>query len=212
MPDDTTTALQALITQVETLTTTVTDQQKRMEDLHTQNGRLLDQVKDAKREKQPTPSFLEKHLDREREKRDLDSKNLERGPNGNLRLQNTGPVPHTLTRAEARDPKQYHAAKAAAAAAGVELRVLRDGEDPTNRHTGQSDIVSSKVYTFDDNHERIRWVRADMQTGKGIVQRRMQAEHDGYTVKTFRTSDDLPGHAKIKFELMERAANADSDS
>jgi hypothetical protein len=49
-----------------------------------------------------------------------------------------------------------------------------------------------------------------METGKGIVQRRMRAEQDGYTIKTFHTLDDLPQHARTKFELMERAANAES--
>lgn len=208
MPDDTTAALQALIKQVETLTTTVTDQQKRMDDLHTQNGRLLDQVKDKKRDL-VTPSPLERLLDDEREKRDLNSKNLERGPDGRIQLQ-SGPTPHTLTRDQARDPKQYRAAKEAAAAAGVELRVLRGGEDPTTRNIGQSDIVDSKVFTFDDDHERIRWVRADMIGGNGMVGRALQAEKEGYKLRPFRIPDDLPSHAKTKFELMERAANAES--
>jgi uncharacterized coiled-coil protein SlyX len=212
MPGDTTAALQALIKQVETLTTTVTDQQKRMDDLHSQNGRLLDQVKDNKRDL-VTSSPLERLLDDEREKRDLDSKNLERGPDGRIQLQSpSGPTQHTLTREQARDPKQYHAAKDAAAAAGVELRVLRGGEDPTTRNIGQSDIVNSKVFTFDDDHEHIRWVRADMIGGNGMVGRALQAEKEGYKLRPFRIPDDLPSHAKTKFELMERAANAESDS
>ncbi|MCA8870120.1 MAG: hypothetical protein KDA67_15815 [Rhodobacteraceae bacterium] len=69
-------------------------------------------------------------------------------------------------------------------------------------------MVQSKTFTFDDTHERVRYIRADMETGKGIVGRRMRAEQEGYTIKTFRTPDDLPPHARTKFELMENAANA----
>lgn len=211
MQDDTTAALQALIRQVETLTTTVTDQQKRMDDLHANNGRLLDQVKDAKRAQPAAPkqtsNSLEQHLDAERDRRDLDVIGMERGPDGKVRMQSgAGPAPHVLTREQARDPQQYRAAKEAAAAAGVELRVLREGDDPTTRNTGRDPVMSSKTITFDDTHERIRYVRADMNTGSGLVSRRMQAERDGYKVRSFSSLDDLPDHARTKFNLMEKAA------
>jgi hypothetical protein len=58
----------------------------------------------------------------------------------------------------------------------------------------------------------VRWLRADMQTGTGLVQRRLAAEREGYTIKTFHSPDDLPGHARTKFDLMERAANAGNES
>lgn len=213
MPDDTTAALQALIKQVETLTTTVTDQQKRMDGLHTQNTRLLDQVKDAKREQQPTPApkqtpnTLEQHLDAERDRRDLDAVGMARGPDGKVYLQSgSGPAPHVLTREQARDPVQYRAAKEAAAAAGIELRVASEHIDPTTRNTGRDPVMSSKTITFDDTHERIRYVRADMNTGSGLVNRRMQAERDGFKVRSFSSLDDLPDHARTKFNLMEKAA------
>ena len=45
-------------------------------------------------------------------------------------------------------------------------------------------------------------------TGSGLVYRRLQAERDGYRIKTFTALDDLPDHARTKFEMMERAANA----
>lgn len=67
--------------------------------------------------------------------------------------------------------------------------------------------MKSTFFTFDDDHERVRYVRADMQTGTGIVQRRLQAEKEGFTIRTFRTLDDLPEHAARKFTLMEKAAN-----
>lgn len=87
------------------------------------------------------------------------------------------------------------------------LRVTDTGDDPTRRNTGQPDIMKSTIFTFDDEHERIRYVRSDMQSGNGIVQRRLQAEKEGHTIRTFRTLDDLPEHAARKFTLMEKAAN-----
>ncbi|THH38621.1 hypothetical protein E4Z66_03365 [Aliishimia ponticola] len=210
MPDDTTAALQALIKQVVILTTTVSDQQKKMDDLHEHNGRLLDKVMDAKRElpaSEPKPNTLEQHLDAERDRRDLDVVGMARGPDGKVYLQSgSGPAPHVLTREQARDPVQYRAAKEAAAAAGVELRVASEHIDPTTRNTGRNPVMSSKTITFDDTHERIRYVRADMNTGSGLVARRMQAERDGYKVRSFSSLDDLPDHARTKFNLMEKAA------
>jgi hypothetical protein len=50
----------------------------------------------------------------------------------------------------------------------------------------------------------------DHNTGSGLIPRRLQAERDGYLIKTFTTLDGLPDHARTKFELMERAANAES--
>jgi len=117
-----------------------------------------------------------------------------------------------LSREDARDPVKYREAKQQAEKRGVPLRVIEPGEDPTRRNTGKREVVQSKVFTFDDEHERVRWLRADMQTGTGLVQRRLAAEREGYTIKTFHSPDDLPGHARTKFDLMERAANAGNES
>lgn len=117
-----------------------------------------------------------------------------------------------LSREDARNPVKYREAKQEAEKRGVPLRVIETSEDPTRRNTGQPDIMKSTVFTFDDEHERVRYVRADMQTGSGIVQRRLAAEREGYTVKTFRTLDDLPEHAARKFTLIEQAANAGNES
>jgi hypothetical protein len=117
---------------------------------------------------------------------------------------------HAITREDARDTRKYAAAKEAAAKDGMTVTVIDGDVDPTIRNTGKREVIQSKTFTFDDDHERVRWVRGDMETGKGIVQRRMRAEQDGYTIKTFHTLDDLPQHARTKFELMERAANAES--
>ena len=219
MPNDTTAALQALITQVKTLTTTVTDQQKRMDGLYEHNSRLLDQVKDVKREKQTSASPSDQlnrllaKLDKDQQAETLKSAGLQQNPDGAYSLAGSQPPGIYLTREGARDPQKYADAKAQAEAECVPLRVMHDGEDPTRRNIGQhSTPLQSKVFTFDDDHERIRYVRADMNTGSGIVSRRMQAERDGYRVQSFTTLDDLPDHARTKFELMERAANADSDT
>jgi len=187
MPSDTTAALQALIKQVATLTTTVTDQQKRMDGLHGHNTRLLDQIKDDKREAASTSQ--------------------------NSKGTNSPSVSDTpgvyLTREEARDPRKYAEAKTQAETEGVPLLVLRDDDEPSDLDTGKrATPIQSKIVTFDDDHERVRWLRADQNTGSGLISRRLQAERDGYRVKTFVTLDDLPDHARTEFELMEREANA----
>jgi hypothetical protein len=212
MPDDTTAALQALLQQVQTLTTTVTDQAKRLDDLHAFNSRVLDEKKDMQRKLDAAPppkKTLIDIVDEEIHERKMRAANLEKDADGNWYPQGVKPK-HSLTREDARDPRKYQAAKEAAAKAGATLTVLNGNDDPTIRNTGKGNVVQSKVFTFDDTHERVRYIRADMETGKGIVGRRMQAEKDGFRTQTFRTADDLPPHARTKFDLMERAANAES--
>ena len=135
---------------------------------------------------------------------------MEKDANGNWYPKGIRPK-HSISREDARDPAKYRDAKAAAKADGATLAVLdqTDG-DPTIRNTGKSEVIQSKTFTFDDNHERIRYIRADMETGKGLIQRRIMAEKEGYRIQTFRTPDDLPAHARTKFDLMEKAANAES--
>jgi septal ring factor EnvC (AmiA/AmiB activator) len=205
MPDDTTAAIQALLQQVTALTETVTAQQKRLDDLHAFNGRILDEAKDLKREKKSLLQIVEE----QQRDRALANANLTRDADGNLRLNSSALPAHTISRADARDPAKYRAAKEAAARAGVSLRIADDRDDPTRRNTrGQPEVIKSRTVTFDDEHERIRYVRADMQTGAGIVQRRAAAEKDGYSIRTFRTLDDLPEHARTKFILMEKSHEA----
>ena len=191
MPNETTAALQALIKQVEDLTTNATDQQKRMDRLYEHNARLLDQIKDTRRDTAVANTALRQNS----EGTDAPSDSMPPGV--------------YLTREEARDPRKYAEAKTQAATEGVPLLVLRDDDEPSDLDTGKRTTpIQSKTVTFDDDHERIRWLREDHNTGSGLVSRRIQAERDGYRVKTFVTLDDLPDHARTKFELMERAANA----
>ena len=213
--DPTTAAIQALIQQVTALTETVTTQQKRLDDLHAFNSKILDEKKDVSREKDTALSSVDKllaQLEADQRERALKAANFTRDAEGKLTLGgNSTEQGVVLDRAAARDPAKYREAKARAEAAGVPLRIIDEGDDPTRRNTSQPDIMKSTVFTFDDEHERVRYVRADMQTGTGIVQRRFAAEREGYTVKTFRTLDDLPPHAARKFTLVERAANAGGD-
>jgi len=211
MPENTTAALQALIKQVETLTNTVTDQQKRMDGLHEHNSRLLDQIKDEKRAQPPAKKSIVDVVDEQEHERKMRAANFEKDANGDWYLKGQRPK-HAISRADARDPVKYRNAKAAAEKDGATLSVIDESDgDPTIRNTGQSAVIQSKTFTFDDTHERIRYIRADMHTGSGIVQRQLAAEREGFKVRTFRMPDDLPQHARTKFELMERSANAGAD-
>ncbi len=210
MPDDTTAALQALMQQVTKLTETVTEQSKRLDSLHGFNSRVLDEKKDMQRQLDAAKKkSIVDIVAEETQERKMRAAGLEKDADGNWYPKGIRPK-HAITREDARDPRKYAAAKEAAAKDGMTVTVIDGDVDPTIRNTGKREVIQSKTFTFDDDHERVRWVRADMETGKGIVQRRMRAEQDGYTIKTFHTLDDLPQHARTKFELMERAANAES--
>lgn len=208
MPDDTTAAIQALLQQVTVLTETVQTQQKHLDALKTH---ILDEKKDALREKDTALSSVDKilaQLETQQREKALKLAGFERDASGKLVLGGRAAERAVyLTREEARDPVKYREAKAKAEAEGLPLRVSDTAEDPTRRNTGQSEVMKSTVFTFDDDFTKTRFIRADMQTGAGIVQRRLQAEKEGFTIRTFRTLDDLPEHAARKFTLMEKAAN-----
>jgi len=171
--------------------------------------KLLDQVKDDKRAK-AEPTFLERLQQEERDK-NLAAANLVRNADGTVQLASGNDAHNAvvLTREQARNRATYVEAEARAKARGVPLRVLSDGEDPTWRNTKPA-VVQGKVFTFDDAHDRVRYVRSDMHNGPGNVQRQLATEKEGFALRTFRTLDDLPAHARQKFALMEAAANAES--
>ena len=209
--DDTTAALKALIQQVAALTETVQKQDEVIRGVKDHNSRLLDQVKDAKR----APDIFDKLEQQEQARKDANA-NLVRNADGSRRLA-SGPGDTgnevVLTREQARNPQTYREAKARAASRGVPLRIASDGEDPTMRNNDhRAQVVPSKVFTFDDTHERIRYVRADMQTASGLVNRRLAADREGFTVRTYNTPDDLPAHARDQFTQLEATANAKSNS
>lgn len=211
MPDDTTAAIQALIQQVASLTETVQKQDEIIRGVKDRNDRLLDEKKDEKREK-AEPTFLERLKQEERDK-NLAAANLVRNADGTIQLASgndtSGAV--VLTREQARNRAAYQEAEARAKARGVPLRVLSDGEVQSWRNN-KTAIVQTKTISFDDTHDGIRYVRADMHDGPGNVQRQLTAERQGLKLRTFRTLDDLPAHARQKFELMEAAANANGES
>ena len=208
--DDTTAALKALIQQVAALTETVQKQDEVIRGVKDHNSRLLDQVKDAKR----APDIFDKLEQQEQARKDANA-NLVRNADGSRRLA-SGPGDTgnevVLTREQARNPQTYREAKARAASRGVPLRIESGDQDPTMRNNDRAQVVPSKVFTFDDTHERIRYVRADMQTASGLVNRRLAADREGFTVRTYNTPDDLPAHARDQFTQLEATANAKSNS
>lgn len=169
--------------------------------------KLLDEVKDGKRTNVENDRFAEIAARHEKQMREtailLGTKPVADEP------KNTAAV--VLTREQARDRQTYQEAEARAKARGVPLRVASDGEVQSWRNN-KAPVVQTKTFSFDDTHDGIRYVRADMHDGPGNVQRQLTAEREGLKLRTFRTLDDLPAHARQKFELMEAAANANGES
>jgi hypothetical protein len=193
MSDDTTAALQALIKQVETLTTTVTDQQKRMDSLHDFNGRVLDEKKDMQRQ-------LEQQAAKDAKMADA---GLERGSDGNYYLKGAEPK-HQLTRAEARDPATYRAAKEAAAKAGATLQIVDpDKAEDTHRRSSRDTDTSLTTTLIRDDDQKVAYMRRDVMGTDARQYRQLRA--DGMTVKPWDQPDDLPRHMRTKLALMEKA-------
>lgn len=200
MANDTTAALQAIMQQLTTLTEKVEAQDKIITSTKSHNDRLLDQIKDQKRADSPL----------EKGKRLLAALDKQEAAEAAARANATAnPAVVTLTREQARDPQQYREAKAAAAKASVPLEIVSDAPgDPMFRNTIRAEIAQTKTITLDDDHHRIRYVRADHDKGSGLIQRRLAAEQAGFKTVTWRTPEDLPQHMQTKLTLMESAANA----
>ena len=203
--NDTTAAIQALIQQLATLTETVQKQDEIIRGVKDHNDRLLDKKKDEKR------AIVEIAETAEKERR-MRANGFVPNEDGSWRIA-SGPGDDgkaiVLTREQARNRATYLEAQTRADARGVALRIASDDEEPTMRNT-KTPIVQSRTLTFDDTHNGIRYVRADIHSGKGNVHREMAAERKGLKLRTFRSLDDLPALARQKFELMEAAANAES--
>ncbi len=212
MPDDTTAALQALMQQVTKLTETVTDQQKRMDDLHKHNSRLLDKVMDTKREntvQTPPKKTIVDIADEEIHERKMRAANLEKGPDGNWYPQGVRPA-HSLTREDARDPAKYRAAKEAAQKAGVTLTVIDDGNgDPTRQPRAQ--VANTRTTVIKDDDTKRAYIRKDIFGTPEFQEQYKQLRANGYTPVSWAQTDDLPPHMQTKHRMMENAANA-SDS
>ena len=198
MADDTSAALQALIQQVTALTETVGAQQKRLDDLHEFNGRVLDEKKD-----------MQRALAAKRDpKADTEMLGLGyvRGDDGNWYPKGVRPE-HSLTRAEARDPARYRAAKEAAAKAGATLTII-DPDAPDDRHrTPRPGTATTRTTVVKDDDRRVAYMRRDAMSDTRQYQR---LRADGFTVQSWNQPDDLPQHMQTKLALMEKANDADS--
>lgn len=201
MPDDTAAALQALIQQVTALTETVTEQQSTIDGIKKHNERLLDEKKDLQRKaSQPVPPEV---------KAAMEKAGMEQHADGNWYPKGSTPNhSHTLSRAEARDPAKYRAAKAAAEQAGATLQITDDApaEDNHRRLSRTETDTTLKTRLVKDEDRRIAYLRRDDM--KDAAQYR-HLRSDGFTVQSWDQASDLPDHMQTKLALMEKAHEVD---
>lgn len=193
MADDTAIALQALLKQMQTLTDKVEAQDKRLDDLHKFNGRILDEKKDLERKqtapaaKQPDPADPA-----------TDAKINRLAEAGLSRIGNEwrrdGKPAHIITREQARDPKTYQIAKLAAEMSGLTMQIERD-DDATDTHRrgrGEVDTSAQKVI-FDRDNNRA-YMRRDVMAKDRSQYRALRNQN--IIVESFDTMDDLPEHLR----------------
>jgi len=208
MPNDNTAALQALMQQVTKLTETMTDQAKRLDDLHSFNSRILDEKKDMQRQLKatsPKKSILDIANDEEYERK-MHAANLEKDANGNWHLKGHRPK-HSISRTDARDPVKYREAKAAAEAAGESLTVVDEGKgDPTQ--SGRAQVAATKTTVVKDDADRRAYIRQDMLGSSDFRQQYKLLRDDGFIPVSWSQPGDLPDHMQTKLRMMENAANA----
>ncbi|MCR9147776.1 MAG: hypothetical protein NXH74_11325 [Rhodobacteraceae bacterium] len=195
MADDTSAALKALIQQVSALTETVGAQQKKLDGLRDFNTRILDEKKDMQRR-------LEQQTETDKQLADM---GYERAADGNYYPKGTKPA-HTLTRAEARDPAKYRAAKEAAAKIGATLEIVDpDKADDTHRR-GRGNVATTTTTIIKDDDQKVAYMRRDVMGADPRQYQRLRAE--GMTVKSWDQPDDLPQHMQTKLALMEKSHDA----
>ena len=195
MADDTSAALKALIQQVSALTETVGAQQKKLEGLHDFNARVLDEKKDLQRR-------LEQQTETDKQ---LAEMGYERAADGNYYPKGTKPA-HTLTRAEARDPAKYRAAKEAAAKIGATLEIVDPDKADDNHRRGRGNVATTTTTVIKDEDQRVAYMRRDVMGSDPRQYQRLRAE--GMTVKSWDQPDDLPQHMQTKLALMEKSHDA----
>ena len=195
MADDTSAALKALIQQVSALTETVGAQQKKLEGLHDFNARVLDEKKDLQRR-------LEQQTETDKQLADM---GYERATDGNYYPKGTKPA-HTLTRAEARDPAKYRAAKEAAAKIGATLEIVDPDKADDSHRRGRGNVATTTTTVIKDDDQKVAYMRRDVMGADPRQYQRLRAE--GMTVKSWDQPDDLPQHMQTKLALMEKSHDA----
>lgn len=191
-------AIAALLKQVQTLTETVTAQSKRLDDLHEFNTKILDEKKDAKRALDAAQSNMTPE-----QIANLQSMGFEKADDGNWYPAGSRGA-HEITRADARDPAKYRAAKLAAERAGKTLSIIDPtaAEDTHRRPRADVDTALRTTLVRDD-HERVAYMRRDAMQSDPRAYQRLRAE--GFTVQQWSTTDDLPQHMQTKLALMEKS-------
>lgn len=195
MADDTSAALKALIQQVSALTETVGEQQKKLDGLRDFNTRILDEKKDMQRR-------LEQKTETDKQLADM---GYERAADGNYYPKGTKPA-HTLTRAEARDPAKYRAAKEAAVKIGATLEIVDPDKADDSHRRGRGNSATTTTTVIKDEDQRVAYMRRDVMGSDPRQYQRLRAE--GMTVKSWDQPDDLPQHMQTKLALMEKPHDA----
>ena len=218
MPDDTNAAIQALIKQVTTLTDTVDQQSKRLDDLHKFNGRILDEKKDLERKvnapddevtktrrlldgiNNPVPA--EPDMTPEQAADEASKNQAERQRLARLRaagIDPNNPVVE-LTRAEARDTNRYREMRELATLAGTTLRVVDnpDASDPTRQ--SRPDIATTRTSVIKDADAMQVYVRRDVMGSSSFQQQYRNLRAAGFTPMTWSDPSDLPDHIREQVE------------
>lgn len=193
MTTDTNAALQALIQQVSKLTETVEAQQSSIDGMKKHNDRLLDQIKDGKRASSPEV------------KAQMENAGMVQGGDGNWYPKGAQPNhEHTLSRADARDPAKYQAAKKAAEDAGATLRIRDDNPTEDNhRRTSRTETDTTlKTRLVKDEDRKVAYLRRDDMRDTRQYQ---TLRSEGFTVQSWDQATDLPDHMQRKLQLMEKA-------
>ena len=221
MADDTSAALQALIKQVTTLTDTVEQQSKRLDDLHKFNGRILDEKKDLQRKLESPPADDEatkmrrllNGLDNPKpaepdnltptqaaEKAAKDQAERQRL----ARLRAAGIDPNNpvveLTRAEARDTQRYREMRELATLAGTTLRVVDNPGQFDPQRQGRPEIAKTRTTVIKDADNKQVYVRRDVMRSSEFQQQYRNLRGAGFVPVTWNDPSELPDHIREQVE------------
>lgn len=219
MPDDTNAANQALIKQVTTLTDTVEQQSKRLDDLHKFNGRILDEKKDLERKLSDPDDMVAKTrrlLDGLENPKPAEPDNLtpeqaaekaakDQAERQRLaRLRAAGIDPNNpvveLTRAEARDTHRYREMRELAALAGTTLRVVDNPDHFDPAQHGRPEITKTRTTVIKDADTKRVYVRRDVMGSSDFRQQYSNLRAAGFVPVTWNDPSDLPDHIREQVE------------